>query len=93
MADADEPTGSANARERPRKVTRGGQIVDRSIDGQPDCLHGEVNRSRQPTTTPSPRKSPPPLAPNPSHDRPSTASEQLQRRPSAEHLLILASGA
>jgi len=42
---------------------------------------------------PSPPNSPPPLAPNASHDLASPASEQLQLRISGEHLLMLASGA
>jgi len=63
------------------------------IESEPDRLHEGVNRNRQPTTMPSPPNSPPPLAPNPSHDLPSAASEQLQLRISVEYLLMLASGA
>ena len=68
-------------------------IIDSSIECEPDRLNGEVNQSRQPTATSCPPNSPPPLAPNPSHNLVSAASEQLQLRTSAEHLLILASGA
>ena len=68
-------------------------IINRSIQGEPDRLHGEVNQSQQPTATPSPPNSTPPLAPNPSHDLASAAFEQLQLRTSAEHLLMLASSA
>jgi len=64
-----------------------------SIDGAADRLHGELNQSRQSTATPSPANSPPPLAPNPSHDLASVATEQLQLRTSAERLLMLASSA
>jgi len=93
MAEADEPHSLADAADPPRKVTCGMPIIDSSIDGEPDRLHGEVNRSRQPTATPSPPNSSPPLAPNPSHDLAPAASEQLQLRTSAEDLLMLASGA
>ena len=93
MAEADKPNSLADAAEPGRKVARGMPIIDSSIDGELDRLHGEVNQSRPPTTTPSPPKSPPLLAPNPSHNLASEASEQLQVRTSAEHLLMLASGA
>ena len=93
MAEADQPNGPADAAESPKKVARSVPIINSSIEGEPDRLHGEVNQSRQPTATPSPPNSPPPLAPNPSHDLASAASEQLQLRTSAEHLLMLASGA
>jgi len=65
-------------------------IIDRNIEGEPDRLHGEVNWSWQPTATPCPPNSPPALAPNQSHDLASAASEQLQLRTLAEHLLMLA---
>jgi len=93
MAKADEPKGPADAAEPPRKVARGMPIINSSIEGEPDRLNGEVNRSRQPTATHSPPSSPPPLAPNPSHELASAATELLQLRTSAEHLLMLASGA
>ena len=92
MAEADEPKCPAEAAETPRKVARVVPIIDSSIEGEPDRLHGVVNWSWQPTATPSPPSSPPPLAPNLSHDLASAASEQLQLRTSAEHLLMLASG-
>ena len=91
MAEADEPNGPPDAAEPPRKVARGVPIIDGSIEGVPDRLHGEVNQSWQPTATPSPPNSPPPMAPNTSHDLASTASEQLLLRTSAEHLLMLTS--
>ena len=93
MANTDKPNSPADAAEPRRKVAHGVPIINSSLEGEPDRLHGKVNRSRQPTTTPSPPDSPPPLAPNPSHDLASAASEQLQLRTSAEHLLMLASGA
>ena len=93
MAEADEPNGLADAAQPLRKVARSVPIIDCSIDGEPDRVHGEVNQSQQPTATPSPPNSPRPLAPNPSHDLASVASEQLQLRTSAEHLLMLPSGA
>jgi len=93
MAKADEPNGPADAAEPPRKVAHGVTIIDSSIEGEPDRLHGAVNQSRQPTTTPSPPTSRPLLAPNPRHDLASAAYEQLHLRTSAEHLLMLASGA
>jgi len=93
MAEADEPNGLAEAAEPPRKVAPGVPIINSGIEGEPDTLHGEVNWTRQPTATPSPPNSPPSLAPNPSHDLASAASDQLQLRKSAEHLLMLASGA
>jgi len=93
MAEADELNGAADTTEPLRKVTHRVPNIDSSIEGEPDRLHREVNWSRQPTATPTPPKRPPPLAPNPCHDPASAASEQLQLRTSAEHLLMLASGA
>jgi len=77
MAEADEPNGPVYAAEPPRKVTCDVPIIDSSIEGEPDRLHGEVNPSRQPTATPSPPDSPPPLDPNPTHDLASAASEDI----------------
>ena len=68
-------------------------MIDSSIEGEPDSLYREVDRSRQATATPSPANSPPLWASNPSHDLASEASEQLQLRTPGEHLLMLASGA
>jgi len=93
MAEADKLNGPADAAEPPRKVARGVLIINSSIESEPDRFHGEVNRSRQPTSTSTRPKSPGPLAPNPTHDLASAASEQVQLRPSAEHLLMLDSGA
>jgi len=93
MVEADDPNGQAEAAEHQRKVARGVPIINSSIEGEPDRLHGEANWSQQPTATPSPPNIPPPLAPNLRHDLGSAASEQLQLRRSAEHLLMLASGA
>jgi len=56
-AEADEPNGRADAAQPPRKVTAEVPIIDSGIEGDPDRLHGEVNQSRQPTTTPSPPNS------------------------------------
>jgi len=92
MADANKPNGPADAAEPPRKVTHSAPIIASSIEGEPDRLHGEVNRSWQPTATPSPSNSPLSLAPNRSHDQAPAAPEQPQLRTSGEHLLMLASG-
>ena len=75
MAEADEPDGPAEAAEPPRKIARSVSMIDSSIEGQPDRLHGEVNRSRQPTATPSPPTSSPSLASNLSHNPVSATSE------------------
>jgi len=93
MAEADKPNGPANTTKPLRKVARGVPIINSSIEGEPDRLHGEVYRSRQPPVTLSPPNSPSLLAPNPSHDLASVDSEQLELRTSAEHLWMLASGA
>jgi len=93
MAEADERNGTADAAEPLRKVARGVPIIDSSIEGEPDRRYGDVNQSRQPTAMLSSPNSTPPLAPNLSHDLASPASEQLQLRTSAEHLLMLASSA
>jgi len=93
MAEADQQNGLADAAEPPRRVASSMPIGEGSIEGEPDRLHGEVNRSRQPTATPRPPNCPTPLAHNPSHDLACTASEQLQLRVSGEYLLILAFGA
>jgi len=93
MAEADKPNGPPEAADPPRKVARAVPIIDSHIAAEPDRLDGEVNLSWQPTASTSPPNSTPPLAPNPSHNLASVAVEQLQLRISAEHLLILASGA
>ena len=73
MAEADEPKGPADAAKPPRKVAHGVPIIDSSIEGELDRLHGEVEPSQQPTATPFPPKGSPLLAPNPSHDLASAA--------------------
>jgi len=93
MAEADKLNGPADAAEPLRKVAHRVPIIDSRIEGEPDRLYGEFNRSWQHTSAPSPPSSPPLFATNPSHNLASTASEQLQLRTSAEHLLMLASGA
>jgi len=93
IAEADEPNAQAKAAEPRRKVARGVPIIDSSIEREPNRLHVEIKRSRQPTATPSPPNSPPRVAPNPCHDLASGASGHLQLRKSAEHLLMLASHA
>jgi len=52
MAEGEEPKDPADTAEPPRKVAPGVPIIDSSIDGEPDGLHGEVNGSRQPTAIP-----------------------------------------
>jgi len=92
LAKAKEVNGPADTAEPLRKVARGVPIIDSSIEGEQDRLHGEVNQSRQPTAPPSPPNIPPLLAPNPSHDLVSTATEKLQLRTSVKHFLMLVSG-
>jgi len=91
LVESDERKGPAA--EHLGRVARGIAIIDSSIEGEPDRLPLEVNRSRHPTVMSSPPNSPPLLAPNPSHHLASAAFEQLPVRPSAQHLLMLASGA
>jgi len=74
MADVDEPNGPGDAVEPLGKVARGVPLIDSSSEGELDRLHGEFERSQQPTATPIPAKGPPLLAPNPSHDLASAAS-------------------
>lgn len=93
ITEADEANSPANAAEPARKVARGVPSIGTGIEGEPDRLHGEVNLSRQPTASHSPPNSSPPLASTPSNDLASEASEQVQVRKSAEHLLMLASDA
>ncbi|CAZ80620.1 unnamed protein product [Tuber melanosporum] len=91
ITDADEPNSPADAAEPPRNVARRVTAINTSIESELDRVHGEVNPSRRPTTRPITPNSPP-LASNPSHNLASDASEQVQVRASAEHLLMLASG-
>ncbi|PUU80009.1 hypothetical protein B9Z19DRAFT_1063786 [Tuber borchii] len=93
MTEDKEPNSSADTTEPSRNVACGEPVIDSSIEGKPDGLHGEINQSRQPTTRPCPPNTPPPLCSNPSDDLASTASEQRQVRTSAGHVLMLASGA
>ncbi|PUU79381.1 hypothetical protein B9Z19DRAFT_1064275 [Tuber borchii] len=92
MTEADKLNGPVDATEPLRKVTHGEPVINSSIEGESDRLHGEINRSHQPTARPSPLNSPPLLAHNLSHDLASVAFEQLEVRTSAEHLLMLVSG-
>ena len=64
MPGADELKAPADAAEAPRKVAREVAIIDCRIEGELNGLHGKVNRSLQPTATPSPPNRPSPLAPN-----------------------------
>jgi len=93
MAEADELNCPADTAQPPRMVARSVPIIESSIEGEPDRLYGEVNRSRQPTATPSTPNSPPPFSSSLSHDLASAASEQFQLRTAAEDLLMLASSA
>ncbi|PUU75403.1 hypothetical protein B9Z19DRAFT_1131420 [Tuber borchii] len=92
MTGADEPNSPANTAQFLRKVTCSEPVIDSSIEGEPDRLHREINRSHQPTARPSSLNSSPPLAHNQCNDLASAASEQLQVRILAKHLLMLASG-
>jgi len=88
MAEADKPNGPADAAEPPWKVAPGMPIINSSIEGEPDRLYGEVNRSWQPAAMPSLPNSAP-------HWLPSRVTIKLLRplRTSADHVLILACGA
>jgi len=92
-AKANEPNRPADATQPLKEVGRGVPIRASSIVGEPDLLYMEGNCTRQPTTTPSPQNSSPPLAPNLSHALASVATERLQVRTSAEHLLMEATSA
>jgi len=63
------------------------------IEVGPDTGDGEHNVSRQLADRPSPTNSPSLFTPNPGHHQASAASELVEARRSAAHLLILASGA
>ena len=93
MEEDDELYHSADSPEPQKKTARRLLAIDTGIEVQPDSLRGAFNPSRQPTDCPSPPNSPSTLAPNPSHDPAPAASEQDQVRTSAEHLLMLVSGA
>jgi len=43
MVEADQPNGPVDAAEPPRKVPRGVPIIDSSLEGERDRLHGDVN--------------------------------------------------
>jgi len=93
MAEADESNSPADIAQSQRKVACTMPMSGSSIEDKPDRLRGEVNWTWQPSATPSPPNSPPPLAPNLSYDLASAASERLQLRTSAEHPVMLGSGA
>jgi len=84
IAAGDEPNGPADPAEPLRNVASGVPIMDGSIEGERDKLHGEVNHSRQPTATPSPPNDPPPLTVNLSQDlAPEATEHHLMVAPSA----------
>jgi len=91
MAELDELNSPADPAEPPRKVARLMLATASSVEVEPERSHGEFNLSQQPTNRLIPPISPPPLASSPCHDLAPTAVEQVQVRPSAEHLLMLAS--
>jgi len=78
MAKAEKSNSLADAGEPVRKDASSVPKSDSSIDGKPEKLYGEVIQSRQPTATPRPPNSPPPLPPNLSHYLASASSALLQ---------------
>jgi len=67
--------------------------INAGIAVEPDTGDAEHTLSRQLADRPSPTNSPSPFTPNPGHHHVSAASELADARRSAEHLLMLASGA
>ena len=93
MAELDELNSPADPAEPPRNIACLMLATHSSVEAELERSHGEFNSSQQPTNRLIPPISPPPLASSPSYDLAPTAVEQVQVRASAEHLLMLASGA
>ena len=93
MAEADKLNGLADPAEPLRKIARGVPMIERSIESEPDRLHGQGNHRQQPSTTSTAPNSPHLFPQRASNDLASLASEHLQLRTSAEHLWMLGSSA
>ena len=93
MAESDEPNHLADSVEPPRKIVRTVPTIHPTIIVEQERPHREANQSPLPTVRLSPPNSPPPFASNLSDDLAAAASEQILVEASAQHLVMLASGA
>ena len=93
MAESDEPNRPADSVEPPRKIVRTVPTIHPTIMVEQERPHREANQSPLPTVRLSPPDSPPPFASNLSDDLAAAASEQILVEASAQHLVMLASGA
>jgi len=93
MAESDEPNRPADSVEPPRKIVRTVPTIHPTIMVEQERPYREANQCPLPTVRLSPPDSPPPLASNLSDDIAAAASEQILVEASAQHLVMLASGA
>ena len=89
-SDVNHPASSV---EPPRKIVRTVPTIHPTIMVEQERPHLEANQSPLPTVRLSPPDSPPPFASNRSDDNAAAASEQILVEASAQHLVMLDSGA
>ena len=93
MAKSDEPNRRANSVEPPRKIVRTVPTIHPTSMVEQERPHRQANQSPLRTVRLNPPDSPPPFACNLSDDLAAAASEQILVEASAQHLVMLASGA
>jgi len=93
MAESDEPNRPADSVEPPRKIVHTVPTIHPTIMVELERPHREANQSLLPIVRLSPPDSPPPFTSNVSDDLAAVASEQILVEASAQHLMLLASGA
>jgi len=93
MSESEEPNHLANSGEPPRKIVRTVPTIHPPIMVEQERPHREANQSPLPTVRLGPPDSPSRFASNLSDDLAAAASSQILVEPSAQPLVILASGA
>jgi len=93
MAESDEPNRPADSVEPLRNIVRTVPTIRPTIMVEQERPYREANKSPLTTVRLSPPNSPPLFASNLSDDLAATASEQILVKASAQHVVMLASGA
>ena len=93
IAYSDEPNSLADTVDPPRKIFRTVPTIGPTIIVEQDRLHWEANQSPLPIVRLSLPDSPSRFASNLREDLAAAASEQIPMEASAQHLVMLASGA
>ena len=93
MAESDDPTRPADSVEPPCNLLRTVPTIHTTIMVEQERPQREANQSPLPSVRLHPPNSPPPFASNLSDNHAAAASEQILVEASAQHLVMLASGA